>query len=822
MNRYAEVLLPLPLIGTFTYSVPEDMEQLVERGQRVLVQFGKRNYYTGIIIDLHVSEPKGFEVRDIMMILDLHPVVRHPQLKFWNWIADYYLCTPGDVFKAAVPTGLKVESETYISLNSDYEYNSDFKLTERMAIIIQYLSKAKKMKLSQVEAATGFRNIGTIINRLLEEGVVHIDEKIVERYHVKKETFVALKCKRGDQDTLHSFFDKLTRSQKQERMLIAWLDISGWLKVGSELKDVSRAELYAKSQGTPAVLKSLIDKDIFNLYTKEINRFAIPVHSDVKLSTLSILQKNAFDSIVTQWRTKDIVLLRGVTGSGKTEVYSHLISGILESGNQVLYLVPEISLTTQLTDRLRAMFGEKMLVYHSKFSDGDRVEIWKRLLNSHEPILVIGVRSSVFLPFARLGLVVIDEEHESSYKQSDPAPRYNARDAAIVLASMHGAKVLLGSATPAIETYHKALNGKYGLVEMLNRYEGSVLPDVDIVDMKSERRKKTNAGIFSSKMVSEVRSAMKNGRQAIIFQNRRGYATTIVCSECGWIPKCINCDVSLVYHKGVDRLRCHYCGYSTELPKLCPACGQNGVTIYGYGTERIEEDINNVFGAYRVSRMDLDTTRNKDSYQEIIEKFSRKETDILVGTQMVSKGLDFGKVSVVGVLNADSMLNFPDFRSSERAFNMLEQVSGRAGRRLEKGQVVIQTTDPANSILSKVKNHDYEGYFKEEISERKRYNYPPFTRVINIYLKNRDRRDLDEIAVAYALELRKVFGNRIFGPEPPIVSRVATYYLQCIMMKIESNASMAKVKSILRGIYARLSSDKRMKTTTVYYDVDPI
>ena len=488
----------------------------------------------------------------------------------------------------------------------------------------------------------------------------------------------------------------------------------------------------------------------------------------------------------------------------------------------MLYLVPEISLTTQLTDRLRKVFGDSLLIYHSKFSDNERVDVWKRLLSSNEPLIILGVRSSVFLPFARLGLVIVDEEHEASFKQYDPAPRYNARDAAIMLASMHGAETLLGSATPSVETYYKAKNGKYGLVTLSERFEGSVLPEVEIVDMRQQRKKKLNKGILSQPLRLATSEALKDGKQAIMFQNRRGFAPVVICQQCGWTPKCHNCDVSLVYHKNSGLLKCHYCGYCQPIPKMCPACGQNTIEVYGYGTERIAEEMHQEFTGYRVARMDLDTTRNKDAYQEIIEEFASHETDILVGTQMVSKGLDFEKVSVVGVVNADTLLNFPDFRSNERAFNMLEQVAGRAGRRQDVGKVFIQTTKPDDRVLEHVKAHDYNSYYNEELEERRKYSYPPFTRIINIYLKNKDAASADMGAVILAKALKEVFGDRVLGPEKPFVSRVALWYIQCTMLKIEAGASMKKVKDLLRAVHARLTAVPQIKSSIIYYDVDPI
>lgn len=801
------------------------MEKEVKVGSRVLVQFGKKKFYTAIVECLHSNEPKGYEVKPVMSVLDPTPVVRYPQLKLWHWIADYYLCTPGEVFKAAVPTGLKPESETYISLNPDYEpdESNPFRMTERQAIVVQHLQEKKRMKLADIEGETGYKNVASIINRLMEAGIVEIDEKVVERYRPKKSSFVKLSFSRGDNDKLHECFNLVKRSRQQEKALIAYLDLSGWMSPNGELKDVERDKLLKTADITPAVLRGLVEKGIMQIVRKSINRFTADDSKEpIVLSPLSEPQDKALKNITEGFKTNSIQLLHGVTGSGKTEIYTHLISEVLKQGNQVLFLVPEISLTTQLSDRLRKVFGKKLLVYHSKFSDSERVDIWKKLLTTNEPLVVLGVRSSVFLPFANLGLIIIDEEHEASFKQYDPAPRYNARDAALVLAGMHGAKALLGSATPSVETYYKATNGKYGLTTLSERFDGATLPDVEIVDMKEMRKKKEVNGILSSPLRKRILSTIADKKQAIMFQNRRGFAPVVVCDQCGWTPKCQNCDVSLVYHKNLSLLRCHYCGFSRTLPQLCPACGQNSIKIFGYGTERITEELKEQFPDTRIVRMDLDSTRNKDAYQEIIENFAKHETDILVGTQMVSKGLDFGDVRTVGVLNADTLLNFPDFRSNERAFNMLEQVAGRAGRRKEKGAVIIQTVNPDHEVLRYVKNHDYMSYYKTEIEDRARFAYPPFTKVINIYLKNKDALTADRGAITLTKALRQVFAERVLGPEKPFVSRVATWYLQSIMLKIEAGASMKKVKDLLRQITASISSDPDIKSSIIYYDVDPV
>lgn len=817
---FAEIILPLPVYGTFTYLIPEEMEGSLQPGSRVTVQFGRKKYYTGIVETVHDRRP-DYEVKPVTALLDPRPAVRYPQLKLWNWIAEYYLCTIGEVFKAAMPTGLKPESETFVTLNDDFEAPEGVKLSERQSMVIILLESKKKLRISDIEKELKLKNTPQIVSGLMDMGLVNVDEKVVEKYRPKKDTFIELTAPRTDSEALASFFELTRRSRQQEKTLIAFLDLSGWLHPAAELKEVTRSGLLDCSGSSPAVLRAMIDKGIFRQVKKTVNRFNNFSKPAAEPARLSPAQQEALNAIDAGFRGQRPVLLHGVTGSGKTEIYTHLIDSALRAGRQVLYLVPEISLTTQLTDRLRLVFGERLLVYHSKFSDTERVEIWKRMLATNEPLVILGARSSVFLPFAGLGLVIVDEEHESSFKQFDPAPRYNARDTAMVLAMMHGARVLLGTATPSVETYHKAVGGKYALVTLSERYSGSVLPDVEIVDMREQRKKKLNSGILSAPLKSAMRHALADGKQAILFQNRRGFAPVVVCRQCGWTPKCENCDVSLVYHKSNGLLKCHYCGFTRALPALCPACGQNSIETFGYGTERIAEEVRTQFGEAKVERMDLDTTRNKDAHQTIIENFTRHDTDILVGTQMVSKGLDFGDVRVAGVVNADTLLNFPDFRSNERAFNMLEQVAGRAGRRNEKGTVLIQTTDPKNPVLDFVARHDYRGFYEMEIKERERYSYPPFTRIINIFLKNKDGAAVDRAAVIYARKLREIFGDRVLGPEKPFVSRVALWYLQSIMLKVEAGASMKKVKELLRKIREDTADIPDLKSTMIYYDVDP-
>lgn len=821
---YAEVILPLPIYSTFTYSVPTEMETLLSVGSRVLVQFGRKKFYTAIVYSIVPYPPKDFETKPITTVLDPTPIVRYPQMKLWNWVAEYYLCSPGEVMKAALPTGLKPESETYVSLNPDFEAPEGFLIDERMEEIIDLLKVNKKMRIAELENELQVKNLTPMINRMMETGIIEVDERLQERYRPKKLTVVSLAFPRGDNDALHSAMDSVSRSPKQQKALLSYLDMSNWMVRGKELATVEKESLTKRAEVSAAIIKALADKGIMKIETRVFNRFAVgstPVE-DIQLPILSDAQSASMKGIIEGFKSKDVVLIRGVTGSGKTEIYSHLILKVLEQKKQVLFLVPEISLTTQLTDRLRRLFGDRLLVYHSKFSDNERTDIYKRLLSTNEPLIILGARSAVFLPFAQLGLVIVDEEHESSYKQYDPAPRYNARDTAIVLAMMHGAKTLLGSATPSVETYYKSKTGKYGLVELTERYSGANLPDVEIIDMRQQRKEKLNFGILSKNLKLATDKTLSAGHQALFFQNRRGFAPVVVCQVCGWTPKCVNCDVSLVYHKNTGMLRCHYCGYAIMLPKVCPACEENSIGIFGYGTERIAEEIGAVFPDVKVARMDLDTTRNKDAYQNIIEQFASGRTDILVGTQMISKGLDFQNVKTVGIISADTLLNFPDFRSNERAFNMMEQVAGRAGRKGERGTVFIQTSQAENPVLDFVKRHDYEGFYDTELELRHRLGYPPFTKIINIYLQNRDNEMCEKGARLLASALRQSLGNRILGPERPFVSRVSNYYIQSIMIKIETEASMTKVKAFLRSVFESLADDPAIKTSRIYYDVDPV
>ena len=821
MTRFADVILPLPLYRYFTYRIPADMQGRLRQGHRVVVSFGRSKFYTAIVVALHDTEPQGYEVKEIATLLDDEPIVLRPQLKFWEWIAEYYLCSVGDVYKAALPSGLKLESETSLSVNSDYEESAEEPLSEREAVLMQVLSEQGRLTVHELEKLTGLRNTLPVLRRLVEREAIFVSERIRANYKPKTEVCIRLSFEPGNQEALRNAFELVKRSKQQEMLLLSYLELSHFMQPGN-YTEVSRAALLERAGVSAAVLAGVVNKGVMLTYKREISRFAKVMRHCADLPTLSSEQSRALNEICSAMRDKSVTLLHGVTSSGKTEIYTHLIDNALKQGRQVLYLVPEIALTTQLTDRLQRVFGDKLLIYHSRFSDNERVEIWQKLLTDREPKVILGVRSSIFLPFHNLGLVIVDEEHETSYKQYDPAPRYHARNAAIVLAQMYDARVLLGSATPAIESYYNAQCGKYGLVELLTRYSNNPLPEVRTIDMREQRRKKLARGNFSEPLVQEVHKALEREEQIILFQNRRGFAPMVECRECAWIPKCTQCDVSLTYHKRDNRLVCHYCGYSCEVPRMCPACLQPTIEVRGFGTERIEEDVESIFPDTPLARMDMDTTRSRNAYQEIIDNFAEGKSKILIGTQMVTKGLDFDRVSVVGILSADTMLSFPDFRAHERAFQMMAQVAGRSGRGKSRGIVFLQTSQPETPVISQVIRHDYVGMYNEQLSQREAFGYPPFTRLIYIYLKHRDEAVLDTLSQQYATILRKVFGERVLGPDNPPVARIQSLYIRKIMLKVEVSASMAQVKDLLRQIYERSLADDRFKALTLYYDVDPM
>ncbi len=821
MNRFADVILPLPLHNYFTYRIPDEMQGILRQGHRVVVPFGRSKYYTAIVAILHDTEPVGYEVKEISTLLDDQPILLYPQIRFWEWIAEYYLCSVGDVYKAALPAGLKLESETSLTANPDYEGDTDDRYTEREALLVAALSSQGRLTVHEIEKYTGLRNTLPVLRRLVERGAIFVSERIRTAYKPKTETCVRFTFNQGDDDALRAAFDAIGRAKQQETLLLAYIDLSHFMQRGKCI-EVSRAELLKRAGVSTAVLAGLVNKGIMETYKREVSRFAVWQKTLSPLPSLSTEQERALSEIYAAFREKAVTLLHGVTSSGKTEIYIHLIHNLLKQRRQVLYLVPEIALTTQLTERLQRVFGEQLVIYHSRFSDNERVEIWQKLLASREPCVVLGVRSSIFLPFHDLSLVIVDEEHETSYKQYDPAPRYHARNAAIVLANMHGAKVLLGSATPSIESYHNALSGKYGLVELFTRYSDNPLPLVETVDLREQRKKKRLSGSFSLPLVEKIKAALQSDEQVILFQNRRGFAPMIECRDCAWIPKCINCDVSLTYHKRDNKMVCHYCGYTCDIPRVCPVCGGTAIEIHGYGTERIEEDVERLFPDTKVARMDTDTTRSRTAYQEIIDDFAAGRNKILIGTQMVTKGLDFDRVSVVGIINADGMLAFPDFRAHERAFQLMAQVAGRSGRGKSSGTVIVQTSQPEHPVIAQVIHHDYKGMYDRQCAEREAFGYPPYTRLIYIFLKHKDEALLDTLAQRYAATLRQVFDHRVIGPDNPPVARIQSLYIRKIMLKIEVSASMAQVKSLLRRIYEKCLDDARFKTLTLYYDVDPL
>ena len=767
---YANIILPLPLDGYFTYGVPDALASRVQNGMRVTVPFGKSKTYVGIVAEYPVDVPKPAEevaqqgkkkivYKNIADVLDDTPILLPQQLRLWKWIADYYMSPIGDVYKAALPSGLKAED--------------------------------------------GFRP--------------------------RTELFIRLADKYCDEQTLTLLISSMKRAAKQLDVLMTYLRLTGvdnieHLLPETELREVTREELMNESHASIAVIRSLQEKMILVTYEKEVGRLNhnIAPHPE-KIKPLNEAQTEAYNHILVQMMGHPVTLLHGVTSSGKTEIYIHLIQKAINEHKQVLYLLPEIALTVQITERLKAVFGNRLGIYHSKYSDAERVEIWKKQLSSNPYDVILGARSAVFLPFHRLGLVIIDEEHEQSFKQQDPAPRYHARSAAIVLAQMYaGAKTLLGTATPSMESYYNAKQGKYGLVELSRRYKDIQLPSIEVVDMKDLYRRKMVSGPFSPRLLAAVRGALERGEQAILFQNRRGFAPMIECRQCGWVPKCPNCDISLTYHKSMNYLSCHYCGYTMKVPEVCPCCESKDIRGRGYGTEKIENEIRSIFPEARIARMDLDTTHTRNAYERLINDFSTGKNNLLIGTQMVTKGLDFGKVSVVGILNADSMLNYPDFRAYEQAFMMMSQVSGRAGRKGKRGEVILQTKTPDLPVIQYVVHNDYPTFFKELLDERRKFHYPPFYHLVYVYLKHRDENIVNTAGVELGSRLRDIFGARVLGPDKPAVARVKTLSIRKIVLKLENGIDYSRVRQYLRGALEAMMKDKRYGALQVYYDVDPL
>lgn len=822
MEKFVDVILPLPLNSCFTYALPEDMAGQVQQGCRVVVPFGKKKFYTGIVRNLHYLKPEGYEVKEVTAVLDAHPILLLMQFKFWEWLSDYYLCTQGDVYKAALPSGLKLESETVVEYNPDFEATE--RLPEREQRVLDLLAAEPEQSVTKLEKESGLKNILSVVKSLLDKGAIFVKEELKRTYKPKMETRVRLTEAARNERRLHFFFDELQRrAPKQLDLLMKYIELSGFLG-GNNVREVPKAELLQRASATPAVFGGLVEKGIFEVYQQEVGRLNGNLPSGVlqPLNSLNVHQQRAYDEVCESFRQKNVCLLYGVTSSGKTELYIHLIDAVLRQGKQVLYLLPEIALTTQITERLKRVFGSRLGIYHSKFPDAERVEVWQKLLSEQPYDIILGVRSSVFLPFQRLGLVIVDEEHENTYKQQDPAPRYHARNAAIILASMYGAKTLLGTATPSIESWYNATTGKYALVELKERYKEIQLPEIIPVDIKELQHKKRMNGPFSPLLLQYVREALEQKEQVILFQNRRGFAPMIECHTCGWVPRCKNCDVSLTYHKGLGQLTCHYCGYTQPIPRKCPACEGVDLRNRGFGTEKIEDDIQALFPDARVARMDLDTTRTRAAYERIIADFEQGRTDILIGTQMVSKGLDFDHVSVVGILNADTMLNYPDFRAYERAFQLMAQVAGRAGRKNRRGRVILQTKSIDHPIIPQVIANDFEGMAGGQLAERQLFHYPPYYRLVYVYLKNRNEILLDLMAQTMATRLRALFGTRVLGPDKPPVARVQTLFIRKIVVKIETSAPLARARQLLVQVQREMLAEDRFKSLIVYYDVDPM
>lgn len=819
MKKYVDVIVPLPIASQYTYSLPAEMEGRVQEGCRVVVPFGKKKYYTAVVTKVHDTSPEGYETKDIEEILDESPVVLPFQFRLWDWLSSYYLCTLGDVFKAALPSGMKIESETVVVLNEEFEASGP--LPDNEQHLLDLLCAGKGQCITQLQRAYDWGNVLPVVKRLLEKEAVFVQEDLKRNYKPRLEARVRLLDEEMDEERMCALFDDLKRAKKQLAILMKYVELSGWTGLHGSLREVSKKELLEKSGASSTVFNGLLEKGVFEIYYQEIGRLDNQEVETKKLNPLNTVQWNAFQQIADSFREKQVCLLHGVTSSGKTEIYIHLIRKVVEAGKQVLYLLPEIALTTQITERLRRVFGNRLGVYHSKFPDAERVEIWEKQLDENAYDVILGVRSSVFLPFKRLGLVIVDEEHENTYKQQEPAPRYHARSAAIMLASMYGAKVLLGTATPSVESYFNALSGKYALVKLTERYKDIRLPLIELVDTKELTHQKRMKGLFSPVLVEKMKKALDNKEQVILFQNRRGFAPMLECHTCAWVPKCKNCDVSLTYHKGLNQLTCHYCGYTCPVPRICPACGDTEIRNRGFGTERVEDDIKLIFPEARVARMDLDTTRTRTAYEKIIADFEEGKTDILIGTQMVSKGLDFECVSVVGILNADTMLNYPDFRSYERAFQLMAQVAGRAGRKHKQGLVVLQTKSPDLPVIRQVIQNDFEQLYYDQLAERQLFRYPPFYRLVYVFLKHRKEETLDLASEMMAEKLRAGLGDRVLGPDKPAVARIQTLFIKKMIIKIEPTASIAKIKDYLLAVQRSVVADERFKALVVYYDVDP-
>ncbi|ADV47392.1 primosomal protein N' [Cellulophaga algicola DSM 14237] len=818
MSYFINVILPIPLEKLFTYSISEAEADFLQPGMRVAVPFGKSKIYTALVHEVHQTPPAVYDAKEIHQILDEIPLVTATQLKHWFWIAEYYMCSVGEVFRSAVPNAFLLESETLILKNKNFNADENELLDDEF-LVFEALEHQSILRVQEISAILEKKNILPVLNRLLDKNIIILKEEVYEQYKPKMVRYVRMGKAYLSEEKLEELLTTLTRAPKQSQVVLTLFQLQATTK-----KPIKVSELEVASKSSAAIIKTLIDKAILEEYFVQTDRVVYVEDGDNEsLKSLNEYQEEALKDIRIGFDKKLPTLLHGVTSSGKTEVYVKLIEECIRSNKQALYLLPEIALTTQLISRLQEYFGEKVAVYHSKYSVQERVEVWNNVLaNKAKAQIVIGARSALFMPFADLGLVIIDEEHESSFKQYDPAPRYHARDTAIVLGKLHKAKILLGSATPSVESYYNAQSGKYGYASILRRFGNVLMPDIELVDIKELTRKKRMKGHFSERLLEEIKETLENGEQVILFQNRRGYAPIMECTTCGHSPQCPNCDVSLTYHQHKKQLRCHYCSYNIAVPLACEACGSATLDTKGFGTEQVEQELNNLFPDVKVGRMDLDTTRGKYGYEKIITAFEQQEIDILVGTQMLTKGLDFRNVNLVGIMNADTLLNFPDFRAHERSYQLLTQVSGRAGRTKKRGKVIIQSYNPYHQILKQVSTGDYEGMFKEQLYERQQYKYPPINRIIKITFKHKDYNKLNEAAEWFTKGLRNAFGIHVLGPEFPPVSRIRNQYLKNVLIKIPNGQALGKTKNSIKRIEKSFNAISQYASVRVIYNVDYI
>lgn len=820
---FADIILPLSVDRTFTYRVPFELNEMAQTGVRAVVPFGKSKLYTGIIVKMHEEVPKDYQAKYLEHILDETPIITGKQYQFWNWLSDYYMAPIGDVMNAALPGNFKLASETKIVLHPDFDRDTD-QLDDREFLIVEALELQGELDLKEISEIIQIKSIHPIIKGLIDKRIVLSTEELKYKYTPKRATFIELADDYHSEESLASLLDELEKDARKKKQFEAlMLLLKHGVFDGQQARPVRKSDL-TDSQISVSALNTLEKNGIIRSIRLEISRLQKEEDALQAKKALSDAQLTALTEIRTHFTEKEICLLHGVTGSGKTEIYVELIQEQLDQGNQVLFLLPEIALTTQLIDRLSNYFGDRVGVYHSKFNQNERVEIWNAVLQN-DPTkfrIILGARSAVFLPFRNLGLIVIDEEHESSFKQYDPSPRYNARDAGIVLGHIHKAKVLLGTATPSLETYFNAREGKYGLVNLHTRFGGLQLPEIQCADLKKERQRKTMQSMFSSFLVEHIQEALKAEEQVILFQNRRGYTPIWICEVCNWSPMCKSCDVSLTYHKHTNLLKCHYCSYTIPPVGTCGNCGSNRLHMHGFGTEKVEDELGLLIPGVRIARLDLDSTRSKDGYKTILDKFAAREIDVLVGTQMVTKGLDFDNVSLVGILDADMMLRYPDFRSFERSYQLMSQVAGRAGRKHKRGKVIIQTGDPDHWIIQQVMRHDYETMYKQELIERRNFGYPPYTKLIYLTLKHKSEQQLEGSAAELAMLLRQQFGSRVIGPEYPLIKKIQNSYIKVIRLKFEREASMKKVKDRTREVISTFYASPVNKSVRISIDVDPM